>query len=169
MYVSIASVLGAFLVAGAALAWLNHSLSEETGKVVEKHVVLAQYSQTVDLLADLKKVAPLVVSYQDKINLLLPRKDDLLEFPRWLNGLSRANKVSLGNFAFQGATVAEKDTDAGYLGFTLDVAGPLDGIGQFFREIELHSSRFLVGIDNFDVSQADGAARALVRGRVFFR
>ena len=168
LYVSIGAVLGAFLFAGVALTWLNHSLFEGTVHIVEQRFAIAQYSQTIDLLANLKKVAPLIASYQSKMNLLLSNEDDsLLELRPWIDGVSRTNRVAMEEFSFQGPGVPVKDAEAGYRSFTLSVAGPLDALTQFFREIELHSSKFLVSIDSLDVNQVEVARARLCKGECF--
>ena len=166
---SVALVLGAFLVAGSVLAWSAASMRDTVTAIMQKRAALEQYGKTVDLLANLKKMAPQITSYEEKMNLLLPRKDDLLAFSPWLDGVSRVNNVAIGAFAFQGATMPAGETEAGHLGFTLDASGTHEKVSQFFRAIELRSNKFLVQIDSLDLTESGGVARARAKGRVFFR
>lgn len=159
---------GTLLIGGGLLVWMNQRIVEETKKISENRFAFMQYSRTIDLLAELKRAAPVVKSYQEKMNLLLPKKDDLVEFPRWIDGLSRVNKVS-HNFAFQGSMVAAQEKEPGSMGFTLDVSGANENVRNFFRELELRSNRFLTSVDSFDLAESVEAVRVLARGRIFFR
>lgn len=161
-------IFGTLLVCGGFLLWLGQRIGEEAHNISASRFAFMQYSHTIDLLAELKRVAPLVKSYQEKMDLLLPKKDDLLEFSRWIDGVSRVNKVS-ASFAFQGSTVAAQDQGPGSIGFTLDVSGADENVRNFFRELELRSNRFLTSMDNFDLTEDAGTVRVLGRGKVFFR
>lgn len=161
-------IAGTVLVGGGFLLWMDQHIAGQAHDIANERFTFLQYSHTIDLLAELKRIAPLVKSYQEKMNLLLPQKDDLVEFSRWIEGLSRVNEVSVG-FAFQGSTVAAQNQDAGFIGFTLDVSGADENIRNFFRELELRSNRFLTSIDNFDLTNTDGTVRVLARGKVFFK
>ncbi len=161
-------ILGTFLVGGGLLVWTGQRIVREMGKIGADRVAFVQYSRTIELLADLKRAIPTVKNYQEKMNLLLPKKDDLVQFPRWVDGVSRVNKVSESS-AFQGSTAAAQDQEAGSIGFTLDASGAASDIQNFFRELEFRSNQFLTSIDNFDLTEDAGTARVLARGRVFFR
>ncbi len=169
LLLSVGIVLASFAVSGFVLWWIDGSMAENAGKIAENRLAFQQYSQTIDLLADLKRAAPAVKKEQDAMNLLLPKKDDLVEFSRWLDGVSRVNKVSV-DFGIQGSTAPAKEQEAGSYGFTLGATGSSADLQRFFRELELRSNRFLVSMDSFDFTGGGGSpAHAVARGRVFFR
>ena len=168
MWISVIIIIASFLLFGSAIMWLANDIKGQSNKVQEKGTLLAGRVHSLELLADLKRNAPEVKTVGDQLNRLLPGKDNLLDFPRWLDGLSRVDKVAL-TFSFQGATAAAQGDQPGYVGFNMDTNGPYDNLVTFFSDLETRSNQFLVSLDSFDFVKSDKIYRGLVLGRVFFK
>lgn len=166
--VSVGSVILAFLLFGFVLQLLARDLDAQAKKIIESRSVSSDHVRLIGTLARLKKIAPQAGKYGEQLRLLLPTKDELLDFPRWLSSVSRTHEVT-SHFVFQGGTVMPQPEEPGYVGFTLNASGASENLEKFFRELETTSSRFLLALDSFEVTQSEGAYRAFARGRIFFQ
>ncbi len=152
----------------AALQWLSGDVSARSKDLASARRLVAERNQLIDVLAALKKNSAEVDSYRRQIESLLPAKEELIDFPRWLDGLARASHVGL-NFSFAGATTAPKPDSAGSTGFSLTAVGSYDNLAIFFREMEAKSQQFLLSLYGFDLNQADQDYRVVTTGQVFFQ
>lgn len=159
---------GGFLVAGVALWWFSNDIQSLAEKVVAERSRIERRAGAIEILASLKRDAPATEEYRRAIDLVLPSRDQLLDFPRWLEGVARAHRLDV-DFRFQGAQVAAGENVPGYVGFWMRTGGKLEEIVAFLKGLELENSRFLVSLDAFDIKEAAGNYELMSQGRVFFR
>jgi hypothetical protein len=135
--------------------------------VLQRSIVERQ-SQLVAGLASLKTTAPEVAKYQQALAALLPKKDDLVNFSGWVDGLSRAHNVSKV-FSFQGNAIVPGDGQPGFIGFSLDAHGAYGDLVDFLKDVELKAPRYLTALGDFDLRrESPSAFRVSTQGRVFF-
>ena len=156
------------IVFGVALYFMDREFLFRAGSVYADRSIIQGQAWSVGMLAVLKQAAPEAKRYEERLRLLLPAKDELLDFPRRLDGVSRAHQVSQ-TFSFRGNAVSPQGNEPGYIGFTIDAVGSYTNVVNFFRELEVKSTRFLVSIDSLDISRSDPQYRARAEGKIFFR
>lgn len=164
-----ASVLaGSVLIFGGALVWLRGRLELQERNIVQSRTLIRQNARAIELLAELKKIAPEVRLYENQMYALLPTKDELIDFRGWLDGQARVHGVAF-SFSYQGGTSEPGEANPGSVGFAVDVSGASGAVSEFFRAIEKNSSRFIVGIETYEASRSGESHRIVARGKVFFR
>ncbi|MBI2033883.1 MAG: hypothetical protein HYT13_02170 [Candidatus Liptonbacteria bacterium] len=156
---------------GSAVAFyvLGIQLSSLSAKVAREKGLIAQRTGVVDILAELKKVAPEAEPYSRAMDSLLPTQDQLLGFSIYLDALAKNYGVSLG-FNFQGETNAAQKDSPGSLGFALSLTGGLSNNLEFLKALEAKSARFLFVVQNFSLNRKSGGDYNMsVQGLVFFK
>ena len=168
LIISLIAIFIGFIASAVIFYVLGIRLSSLSAKVAREKGLMAQRRDSVDILAELKKVAPEAEPYKQAMDSLLPTQDQLLGFPRYLDTLSKNYGVSL-SFNFQGTpSVAQKDSP-GSLGFVLSLTGQLSNNSEFLKALEAKSARFLLVVQNFSLSRSGGGYNMGVQGLVFFK
>ncbi len=160
-------LLGVFALLGIA-GWLASDITAQTDRIVQDRLLIRERSASLNKLAELKRLAPQALVYEQKLSAFLPTQEQLLDFPRMLDSLARVHQLAL-NFTFQGGQGAPQGSVPGYVGFSLDVQGTFNDIVGFLKNVEFEPPRFLATLDSFDVVKNGGSYRLLAQGRVFFR
>jgi len=156
------------LVFAAILYFLSRDLQFQAEKIVADRALINRRAAVLGALADLKRDAPQADVYKRAMDKLLVSQDQLLDFSRWLDGLARVRQIGL-NFSFRGSQVAPQGDAPGYIAFSLDLAGKLNNLVEFLKDLESLSPRFLVGLDGVDLTGDGSSYRILSQGKVFFR
>ncbi|MBI4085003.1 MAG: hypothetical protein HY432_00650 [Candidatus Liptonbacteria bacterium] len=163
------SLIAGSLIAFAAIAYfLSGAIEGQAKKVSSDRTAINKRSQLIENLASQRITSEEVKKYQQAINLLLPQKDDLVNFSSWLDGLSRVRQISM-NFSFSGEMVPSNDTSAGHIRFSLNANGEYANLMNFLRDIEAKAPRYTTVFDDFDLKRAGGNYSIIIGGRVFFR
>ena len=169
LLLGIGIIIVSFVLLGLVLYWFSGNIAADTQKVIENRATINKQTRSIASLAELKAVASQADTYRAKMQELLPSKDDLLDFPKWLEDRSKTYQLSL-RFTFEGTTIMPQTNEPGAVIFTIDVSGPYDNLRRFFKELEMTSPRFLASVDKLDVTFLDNIKyRAIAEGRVFFR
>lgn len=155
-------------ISTGALYFLSQDLRSQVDQIVAGRASISERALMLESLADLKRTASQADVYKRAMDTVLVTQDQLIDFPRWLDSLARGRGVVF-NFNFTGDPVQPHDTNAGYIGFTLIVNGTLDKIIASMEDVESKAPRFLVELDNFDLSGGGSDYRIFSNGRVFFR
>lgn len=143
--------------------------SEQVEEILKYRQNIAFYTKSLSNLAQLKEIAPQAKLYQQKLNLLLPHKDGLIDLSRWINNVSRSSGVS-ASFSFVGGGADATDKEAGYENFSINITGPLSAIEKFLYTTERVSPNFILAIDNFSVIKINQDNYELRgSGKVFFK
>ncbi len=168
LIVGIAFIAGSLLVFGVIGYFLSSVITAEAEKISQDRMAIQKHSQLIEGLANQKASSPEVKKYQQAIDLLLPQKDNLVNFSGWLDGLSRAHQVS-ANFSFNGDAVASDGQSAGYIRFVLNANGEYSDLISFLRDVELKAPQYTTSFDDFDMKRTGSNYNVVVSGRVFFR
>jgi hypothetical protein len=159
------SIFAAF----ALVYWFGARLRQETDRIGELRGLIHRRSETLQVLAELQKDAPLARLYQERLDLYLPTEDQLLDFPRWLESFAKVYNVNF-TLAFQGGLIAATAEAPGYVPFILTLEGAYDGIRAFLEQLEFNPQKFLMAFSSADLVRFEGNRyRVFVGGRVFYR
>ncbi len=161
-------IVSSFIVFGVAAYFFSEAITAEAEKISEDRATINRNNQLISGLAEQKTIDPEVQKFTRAINLLLPTKDDLVNFSSWLNGLSRVYNIGV-NFSFNGDAVSPEGDVAGFIRFTLNASGNYSDLVNFLRDVEMKDPRYTVSFDGFDLKRSGGDYQAGVSGRVFFR
>lgn len=160
-----ASLVAFFVIFGqleAKLSSLSSSVSSAQASINHKSQLLAD-------LAELKRNSGKANEYKRKMEALLPEKDQLYNYQRYLENLAVPRKLNF-NFNFQGEPVAATLTVPGSASFNLDISGGLEAILLFMRDAELNTTRNIVSIENFDLVREDsGNYKLQIFAKTYFR
>jgi len=168
MVVSMGIIVGSFLVLGIAVTWLGNNVAERANTISGNRALIKQQAHILETFASLKKIETEVAVYKEKLHGLVPTKNQLIDFPRWVTTLEHLHGV-MGTFSFQGAGTDPAPGEIGSNGFTISVTGRAENIVNFFEALEVKSPKFLSAIDSFDVAQSGSGYQVSSHGRVFFR
>ncbi len=162
-------IFGSLLLGTVAIYFLRVRLDDRVKRINQYHALIQDRADDVRTLAELKKVAPIAASYQKAIDLLLPTRDQLFDFPAWLDSIARSEKVVLG-FGFQGDASAPQGVAAGQVPFSLNLTGGLDTIAHFLKILESpQATRFMIGLDSIDITKTGDAYKASAQGKTYFK
>src|SRR3989344_2386433 len=151
-------IIGASLIAGGFLIFtifvyfVSGAITAEAEKISQNRDVIRNHSSLIEGLAKQKASSQEVKKFEQAINLILPPKDELVGLSDWLDGLSRAHNVGV-SFNFSGDAVPAKDSDAGYIKFTMNASGSYSNIADFLRDVELKAPRYTISFDDFDLKK----------------
>lgn len=167
--VGICIIVGAIAIFFVVSAIMAGTVGDISGKIIAAKALLARRAELVSNLAQIKKAASEVGAYGQKMSALLPPQDQLLNLPQALQSSASAHAISF-SFSFRGTPTVPQPTVAGIATFSADASGKIDNLLLFLKDIELSSTRYIIGIDNFDLSRVDADNYHLVfQGRAFFR
>lgn len=161
-------IAGSFLVFAVVAYFLSDAMTVQAQKVSDSKNAIRVHSDLIEGLANQKTLSPDVKKFEQAIYLILPQKDELVNFSKWLDGLSRAHNINV-SFSFNGDAVPSTDSSAGYIKFALNISGEYANLVDFVRDVELRSAKYTVSFDSFDLKRNDSSYTSIINGRVFFR
>lgn len=165
---SLSIIGGSIIVFGVLLYFLSQDVVSQADKIVADRLVVSQRATAIEALAELKNNKPKANAYFEAMNKILVTQDQLLDFPRWLDGLARVRQVGM-NFSFHGTQNPSTGSSPGFISFSLDLTGASQNLIDFMKDIEFRSPRFLATIDNFDFTRKESGYRIMANGKVFFK
>jgi hypothetical protein len=167
IYSGIISGSALFLILGGL--WISQSIAAHSQQIALQRSLVTGRAKSLEVLARLKQNSREVDAYAASMARLLPEREELLNFPRWLELFGRSSQVGL-NFSYQGGAIAQPtETTAGFIGFNLEVIGSMDKLVQFVDELETKSRQYLVAFDAYDFTRQNDQYRLIMTGKVFFR
>lgn len=168
LMMSISFIAGSALIFGIAVYFLSDNITVKAQKISSDRASIGNRSELIGGLAEQKASSPEVKKFQQQINLILPVKDDLVNYQSWLDGLSRVHQVSI-NFQFSGETAAASNSSPGYIKFILNANGDYTGLTNFIKDVEYKDARFTTKFDTFDLKRSGNDYNISVDGKIYFR
>lgn len=129
------------------------------------------YSQSSQGLAELMKDWSIAQQYKDRVQLLVPKKDDIVLLSKELQARAQKDRVSIV-FSFNAESEAKVSSqgDISSIGFTATIEGAINDILSFLNEIE--ASYYALQIQTFDlntgVANNASLSRFFITGKIFF-
>ena len=166
--VNLSILLGFLVFVSMILFFLGQEIKNKTTQILAQRAEIESRINSISKLAELTTAAKEAEPALAELNSLLPKRDELVAFPRYIGTLALESDVE-DRFSFRGEEVPSTETEAGNSGFSLSVAGSYGNILDFLEKLE--SGRFIIRVDNFDVVlQRDNSwFKADIQGLVFFR
>lgn len=143
------------------------NLAANADKIQSQKSELAFRIQATQQLASLKADSAKAEPLFQKLNSILPVKDDLINFGQSLIDLAKSEKVDLG-FSF-GGEVAPKDGTSGYIKFSLTGSGSYENFQKFLKDLE--KVRYFIKLNSVDMTRQPGSANFsfVSDGQVFYQ
>jgi hypothetical protein len=168
VWISVGIIVLSFAAAGGFVALGVGSVNDKATRIAQERSATAEQAALVGALAGFKKIAPQVEAYEAKLAEIVPSKDRLLDFPRWIAELSRLNQVTV-KFSFHGSAVAPEPGTLGHNSFGLTAVGNRDDLAKFFSSLEFRSPKFFVQIVNYEITEQGEGYQVAAEGKVFFK
>lgn len=162
------TIVGSMIVFAIALWLVKQYIVEHSFAIVDGKAMQARRSHLIENFAQLKTDAATAAPYAEKIKLLLPAEDELINFPGHLEGLARVHSVGY-SFSFQGSPIPGDEKTPGYVAFALGAEGSMQHIHDFLESLQGKASRFLVSFGGFELTNiGEGKYRVSSPGKVYF-
>lgn len=165
--ISIAIIVGSIVVFAVVLSLLAHALSGTTERIVALRAHIVRNQTLVQTLSNMKQISGDMGTYKDKIALLLPGSDQLIEFPKQINALAKMNQV--GTTLSMDENLSLPGDGPGSWGFSIIASGSFQNILSFMKALERDPGHFAIGIDTVGISQDQTMFRASISGKVFYQ
>ncbi len=163
------SILFGFLIFIAImLSSLSQEIEYKAETIRDQKAQIESRIRSISKLAELSDAAKEAGPALEEINSLLPSRDELVSFPRYISNMGTESNVTAA-FNFRGEEVPSTETEAGYSGFYLIITGTFPNVVDFLENLE--KGRFIVKVDSFDVilQRESSDFQADIIGSTFFR
>lgn len=155
--------LTVILLLAALLLLIGRDISLKTANIKQQRQDFSLRSQALNSLAFLRSEAERSKNILKAIQDLLPQSDQLINFPKSLEGLAKNNQLSFG-FSFNSETPAEENKPA-INAFTLNLSGQYNNFLNFLKAVE--RSQYFVAFDFLDLNKKGADFEIIMKGRVF--
>src|SRR3990172_6017752 len=102
-------IFGGMLVFGGSVFFLSLDVDTQAEKAAVARATIVERGAALDALAGLKQSASEAARYREAMNKILVTENQLIDFPKWLEGLARGRSLGF-SFSFQGAPTASSET-----------------------------------------------------------
>lgn len=163
------SVLAGFLIfVTLIISFLGRQINDKANRISEQRAEIEGRITSISRLAELKATAKEAEPGLAELRSLLPKRDELVSFPRYVNSLS-SNHSLTPRFEFQGQEIEPTDDQAGTSGFYLSLTGSYRNILSFIDDFE--EGQFIIKINSFDVvaQRESSDFKAEIQGLIYFR
>jgi hypothetical protein len=167
LWVSVGVIVLSFALFAAATWQLTGNISGRVANIAKKRMTLQEQVNLIQTLAQFKSVDAQATDYESKLSSILPGREQLLDFPKWLNAVADDRNVRI-SFAFQGDNPTA-GTGLGAIAFRLSVSGNVQDITNFFADMETNKPRFIVQLGTMDISQSGSDYQVSVTGMVYYQ
>lgn len=165
--INLSVLLGFLVFVSMVLFFLGQEIQNKTQQILAQRAEIESRINSISKLAELNTAAKEAEPALAELNALLPKKDELVAFPRYIDTLARESGVD-DRFDFRGEEIPSTETEAGYSGFSLSIKGSYGNILNFLEKLEV--GRFIIRVEIFDViiERDDNSFTADIQGSVFF-
>ena len=145
---------------------LNVDINKRMAAIEESKALLASRDEAVSLLTHSQLDLERVENGISVLGRVLPNKDELINFPRELEGMANKYLLDIG-FSF-GVESAGVESRPNSISFTMTLSGAYEDITDFLEELEEH--RYIILIDSAEVRRGnDGRYSFLTGGSIYTR
>lgn len=168
LIISSAIIIAAIIGFALIFNWQISDLNNQAAQIVSQRADLQNKIALLSALGDLKVQSAQANQDQQKMDALLPSSDQLIDFPNWLDGLSRINNVNM-NFSFQSNQTPPTNSAPGYIGFDLSLSGNLSDIVNFMKAAELSLPKYMINFTKINLTQVGSSIQVSLEGQLFFK
>ena len=150
------------------LTFLGREIKDKAQQIQDQRAEIESRINSISRLAELTATAKEAGPALDQLSSLLPKRDELVTFSRYIGTLATESGVE-ERFSFSGEEVDPTENEAGHSGFSLSITGSYAKILTFLEELE--KGRFIIKVEAFDVvlQRESIFYAATIQGLVFFR
>ena len=158
--------VGISLALGVLIVFLGRDIGIRAAQIASQRQDLSLRLQAFESLATLRSGEDRAKEFSAALEASLPEKDDLIAFPKALEGFARNNQLGFDPVEFE----SEEPSAEGLPGsnnFVMRTNGSYTNFIRFLRNIE--ESTYFVGFSVIDLSQRNGGYEMRMSGKVFSR
>jgi len=144
---------------------LGKLISNDTKRIISAQKTITEKTARKTTTALLEKDKEKASRYFTMLENALPTKDGLIVFPKEVNFLAKKTEVNVG-FSFKEES-GSNASEARRINFQIVIEGTLPHIHEFIKELE--NNRFIVSVENVDISQSESVFQGTIRGAVYFK
>lgn len=165
--IQLAVGMGAAILALAVVQLLSWHIGLSSAEITKLRNELALRTQATNSLATLKGDAEKAKPFQQKLNSILPTKDQLINFGKELTDLAKTDGAQM-SFDFGAETAAEAGVP-GFIKFSLTGASSYANWYKFVKDLE--KSPLYIKMNSADLTRQSGADsyNVVAEGQVFFQ
>lgn len=155
--------LGVCLILATALFFIGSDIAKRTEQIKQLRSEIVFRLQSTESLAILSKEAEQARNYTIQLEGILPKRDQLLSFPRDLSTIARQAQVDINSTL--GQEVSESTDGLRKTDFSITGQGSFDNLINFLKLFE--GGRYLTSLKMLDFTRQDGSFKTLMTGQVF--
>ena len=163
--VNLAVVVGFLIFIGWVLIFLGSEINDRAISISEQRAEIHVRTTSLADLASLREEAKRAQPAYTELSALLPKKDDLVSLPRYLEEIATGESLSF-TFHFSGVEREFTSSQAGSSAFTINLVGGYQNIVDFVRKAE--TGRYVMGLDTVDIFVAKTTFGATINGVVYY-
>jgi len=163
LLINIGIPLGICLILVMTLFFVGSDITGKTEQIGRLRAELLFRLQSTESLAALSKEAEQAQNYTVQLEGILPKRDQLVSFPRDLSMIARQAQVDINSTL--GEEISENGTGLRQTSFSITGQGSLDNFINFLKSFE--TARYLIKLRMLDFTRQDGSFKALLTGQVF--
>ncbi len=161
-------IIGCAVIVAAIVFLLTSDIASRASDISTNRDRITKQSDSVVMLADIKNNSAEAQEYTTAMDALLPPQNELINFPKWLQGVAATYSVNV-DFSFTSEIIAPNSTAPGSNGFSLTVTGNSDNVISFLKYLELEAPAYLLSLGSFDLSQNGSDVKIVIGGKLFFK
>ncbi len=166
LYVNLGILAAIILVFVSFSYLLRMSVDHQVSVIQDINSKKSFVSDSSNNLSILIKQWNFVRNYVQQISLMVPSKDNLVNFQRDLNDISQRDGVSL-TFSFGSETPSSGAGNLGSIGFSSVINGTQQGILNFIQDVE--NKYYSLKISSLEmVKTSDTLSKLSITGQVFY-
>ena len=149
--------------------YFSEKLAKQGATINQQKSDLYRYAHTPEVLATLKQNGSKAKAYSQLIKNFLPDQDDLfINFGKWMGAEASKRNVQASTNLVNRQTASGYDS-LGVATFQTDSGGKIDDIIAFLSQVETASTKYIINLENVDISKVSGYDRVVTRGSVYFQ
>ncbi|PIR88770.1 MAG: hypothetical protein COU09_00550 [Candidatus Harrisonbacteria bacterium CG10_big_fil_rev_8_21_14_0_10_44_23] len=156
--------VGILLVLTVIVFILGSDLSKRGDRIVAHREETALRGQMLSLLSSLKQNSLRAQQVIPSLEAGLPEQDDLVSFPRELEGVAKKRGLDFG-FTFGNESVASEN-DVAFIRFGMTLGGSMDNLVAFLKELE--DSPYYIALHSLDIARREEGGFALTSTGVIY-
>lgn len=166
--INLSVLLGFLVFISLVLSFLGKEIQDKANRIRDQRAEIGLRINSISKLAELSAAAKEAEPALEELSSLLPKRDELVVFPRYIDTLATESSVD-DRFSFKGDDIDPTETEAGHSSFTLSVTGSYSNVLTFLEKME--KGRFIIKVESFDVvlQRDESGFKADIQGLVFFR
>jgi len=161
-------VIGSFVVVLIITGVLSANIHSRVKAITDARDTLYQHNHLIETMASFKQIGPQVDDYEAQLQVLIPSRDELINFGGWINTLAAQYQLTARISFIGDPPQSPGDGSLGRAEIALQTSGRPDQLKRFFDAVELQSPKFLTKFQGFDLVNGSDEYTINAQGVAFF-